>query len=432
MKTILGISAAALLAVGATAAEGQSNTQMTPEEIQARVDWVNEAEAQDFHFWRRWRDQPDQTAFRQPQTWYNPMILVDGGVSQPFFPRAEPGEPATIDPEAIAAASGYAMERETQAFMIYHRGKIRHAEFMEGFHESSPISSHSWVKTLHGIVAGFALADGDIESLDDPVENYIQEWKGDPRGQITVRQVLHNTTGLELPFGERGQGPQPYSKSMQLVEGTDIFGTVLSFELVDEPGKTFAHNNPNTQLAGMIIHRATGKNFAHYLGEKLWRPMGAQRGAMRLDGLEGNVISYCCFLSAPADWMRVAHLLMKDGRLPDGTQLLPDGWVDEMLTGSEPNPNYGFQIWTDTVHMERRPYYPSMPPNFANYHSEPFATDDLFYLDGGGKVRVWISPGLELIVLRMGYPPPRDKGFDEAFIPNMIIRGILQVERPPE
>lgn len=434
MNTGLRLAAAILIAAGAmglagaataAGAEEQPNTRMTAEEIQAKVDWVNEVEAEDFHFWRRWRDQPDQAAFRQPQTWYNPMILVDGGVSQPFFPSTGPDEPATIDPEAIAAASSYAMERETQAFMIYHKGKIRHAEFMEGFHESSPISSHSWVKTLHGIVAGFALADGDIESLDDPIENYIHEWKDDPRGQITVRQVLHNTTGLEPPFGDIGQAPQPYSKSMQLVEGSDIYGTVLSFELAEQPGASFAHNNPNTQLAGMIIHRATGRNFAHYLGEKLWRPLGAQRGAMRLDGLEGNVISYCCFLSAPADWMRIAHLLMNGGRLPDGAQLLPDGWVDEMLTGSEPNPNYGFQIWTDAVYMERRPYYPGMPTRFANYHSEPFAVDDLFYLDGGGKVRVWISPKLDLIVLRMGYPPPQAKGFDEAIIPNTIIRGIL-------
>ena len=419
------VAAAMLLALATAAAQDRPNTEMTPEEIAARVDWVNEVEAQDFHFWRRWRDQPDQAAFRQPQTWYNPMILVDGGVTQPFFPSAGPDEPATIDPEAISAASRYAMERETQAFMVYHQGKIRHTAFMEGFHESSPISSHSWVKTLHGIVAGFALADGDIESLDDPIENYIHEWKDDPRGKITVRQVLHNTTGLELPFGRIRTAPQPYSKGMQLVEGSDIYGTVLSFELANEPGTAFAHNNPNTQLAGMIIHRATGTNFAHYLGEKLWRPLGAQRGAMRLDGPDGNVISYCCFLSAPADWMRIAHLLMNDGRLPDGERLLPEGWVDEMLTGSEPNPNYGFQIWTDAVYMERRPYMPSMPLSFANYHSEPFAADDLFYLDGGGKVRVWISPALDLIVLRMGYPPPQDKGFDEAVIPNTIIRGIL-------
>ena len=424
-KTTTTLAALLLFAAAVLQGQAQPDASMTPEEIQARVDWVNDVESQDFHFWRRWRDRPDAAAFRQPQTWYNPMILVEGGVSQPFFPSAASDDPPTIAPEAIAAASRYAMERETQAFMVYHRGKIRHTAFMQGFHEASPISSHSWVKTLHGILAGFALADGDIGSLDDPVEEYIPEWQGDPRGQITVRQALHNTTGLELPFSMSDQGIQPYSKSMQIVEGSDVNATVLSFELAEEPGTAFAHNNPNTQLAGIILQRATGRNFAHYLADKLWRPMGAQGGAMRLDGIEGNVISYCCFLSAPADWMRVAHLLMKDGRLPDGEQLLPQGWIEEMLTGSEANPNYGFQIWTDAEYVERRPYFPGLPLEFANYHSEPFAVDDLFYLDGGGKVRVWISPKLDLIVLRMGYPPPSGMGFDESFIPNTIIRGLL-------
>ena len=237
-----------------------------------------------------------------------------------------------------------------------------------------------------------------------------------------MRQVLENTTGLEPPFDNPGQ---PWSKGVQLVDGPDVWETTLSFELEKEPGTAFAHNNPNTQLAGMILHRATGKNFADYLGEKLWKPLGAQRGALRLDGLNGNVISYCCFLSAPADWMRIAHLLKEDGKLPGGTRLLPVGWVDQMLAGSSANPNYGFQIWIDRVFQEKRPYYPDMPPQFANNHSEPFAVDDIFYLDGGGKVRIWISRKLDLIVLRMGYPPPEGMGFDESFLPNTIIRGLL-------
>ena len=278
------------------------------------------------------------------------------------------------------------------------------------------------MKTLHGIVAGFAVEDGDIASLDDSIETYLHEWKDDPRGKITVRQVLENRTGLAAPFDNPGQ---PWSLGIQSVEGSDIWGTTLKTPLDKEPGSAFAHNNPNTQLLGMIIQRATGKSFAAYLGEKLWKPMGAQRGALRKDSLGGNVISYCCFLSAPADWMRIAHLLKDDGKMPDGTQLLPEGWVDQMLAGSDVNPNYGFQIWIDRVFQEYRPYYPDMQPSFANTHSEPLAVDDFFYLDGGGKVRIWISRKLDLIVLRTGYPPPKGMGFDEPFLPNTIIRGIL-------
>lgn len=394
---------------------------MTPEQIQEKIDWVTEVEAQDFHFWRRWRDQPDQAAFRQTQDWYRPLVLVDGGL-RPYFPRAAADDAPTIDTAAVKAATDWAMERETSAFIIYHQGKIVHEAYMDGYHDTSPISSHSWVKTLHGILVGFAVADGDIASVDDPLGKYIEEWRDDPRGEITARQTLTNTTGLEYTFDNPGQ---PWSKGFQLVEGTDIVGTTLSFELAEEPGTTFAHNNPNTQLLGILIERATGQTFADYLGEKLWKPMGGQRGAMRLDGVRGNVISYCCYLAAPSDWIRIAHLLKQDGRLPDGTQLIPEGWVEEMLEGSEVNPNYGYQIWIDREFQAQRPYYPDFPPEFANTHSEPFAVDDLFYLDGGGKVRIWISRKLDLIVLRMGYPPPQGMGFDESFVPNTIIRGIL-------
>ena len=47
---------------------------MTPEQVQDRFDWVTEVENQDFQFWRRMRDQPDNTAFRQTQDWYSPMV----------------------------------------------------------------------------------------------------------------------------------------------------------------------------------------------------------------------------------------------------------------------------------------------------------------------------------------------------------------------
>ena len=396
-------------------------SDMTPEQIQEKIDWVNEVEAQDYEFWRRFRDQPDAGAFRQPQDWYNPMILVPGG-NQPFFPRADESDAPTISADALQAATKWAMERETQAFMIYHQGKIVHEAYMDGFHDTSLISSHSWVKTLHGVLAGFAIEDGDIDDLDDPVEKYITEWKGDPRGKITVRQVLTNTTGLAAPAGPFSQ---PWAEAIQFVEGSNINAVLLSLQLEKEPGSDFKHNNPNTQLSGMILERATGKNFAQYLGEKLWRPMGAQGGALRKDKIGGNVVTYCCYLSAPADWLRLAHLLKQDGKLLDGTQLLPDGWVDQMLEGSEANPNYGFKIWIDREFKEFRPYDPDMDHRFANTHSEPFAVDDLFYLDGGGKVRVWISRKLDLIVLRTGYPPPRGMGFDEPFLPNTIIRGIL-------
>ncbi|MDX2144030.1 MAG: serine hydrolase [Rhodospirillaceae bacterium] len=416
---------AAVCAPGLAFAQMPAPAPMPPEVaalIKQKMDWVKEVEAQDYNFWFRYANMPDQSQFRQGQEWYNPMALVDGGL-RPYLPTAAEGEAATIDAAALDKAGAYAMERETQAFIVYHQGKIRYQRYMPGYTDTSAISSHSWVKTLHGILFGFALADGKIKSLDEPVENYVTEWKDDPRGKITIRQMLWNTSGIE---DADIRNPDPITNlGIQMVEGSDVTGAALAHKLKSEPGTTFNHNNVTTQILGLILTRATGTRFDKYLSEKLWRPVGAQRGALRMDKpYNGNVVSYCCFLSAPSDWMRVAHLLMNDGKLPDGTQLLPKGWVAEMKKGSGPNPNYGLHIWVDAKFDKLRPYNPAMPTQFANTHSEPFAANDIFYFDGGGKVRIWMSPKLDLIVLRMGFPPPRGKDFDEAFMPNAVIRGI--------
>jgi CubicO group peptidase (beta-lactamase class C family) len=58
----------------------------------------------------------------------------------------------------------------------------------------------------------------------------------------------------------------------------------------------------------------------------------------------------------------------------------------------------------------------------VNVHSEPFAADDLFFLDGGAKMRVWMVPSLDLVVARFGSQPEQE--FDEAYLPNTVIRGI--------
>ena len=405
-----------------TIAWAQGSKPMTLEDIKKKLEWVREVEAQDFAFWQRYANMPDQSAFRQGQEWYNPMALVDGGLS-PYLPVAKTSESATIDPAALEKAAAYATARETQAFIVYHKGKIRYQRYMDGYTDTSAISSHSWVKTLHGILFGFALSDGKIKSLDEPVDTHITEWKGDPRGKITIRQMLHNTSGIE-DADLRNIDPLT-NLGLQMVEGSNVTAAVLGHKLKDQPGTAFSHNNVTTQILGLILTRATGVRFDKYLSDKLWRPVGAQRGALRMDKTyNGNVISYCCFLSAPSDWMRVAHLLLKDGKLADGTQLLPVGWVAEMKKGSVPNPNYGLHIWVDAKFEKLRPYIPTMPAAFHNTLSEPFAVDDMFYFDGGGKVRIWMSPKLDLIVLRMGFPPPKGMDFDEAFMPNTIIRGI--------
>ena len=53
--------------------------------------------------------------------------------------------------------------------------------------------------------------------------------------------------------------------------------------------------------------------------------------------------------------------------------------------------------------------------------SEAPATPDVFAVEGDGGNRLWLVPSLEIAILRIGRSA--DAGWDEARIPNLIVRG---------
>lgn len=54
----------------------------------------------------------------------------------------------------------------------------------------------SLAKPMSVIAVGRAMAEGHIDSLDEPAANYFQEWRGTPRAAITVRHLLGMRSGL--------------------------------------------------------------------------------------------------------------------------------------------------------------------------------------------------------------------------------------------
>jgi hypothetical protein len=58
-------------------------------------------------------------------------------------------------------------------------------------------------------------------------------------------------------------------------------------------------------------------------------------------------------------------------------------------------------------------------------HGAPYLADDLFLFDGNANQVVYIVPSLDLIILRVGDPPPREPEWDNAILPNLIMSGII-------
>ena len=52
-----------------------------------------------------------------------------------------------------------------------------------------------------------------------------------------------------------------------------------------------------------------------------------------------------------------------------------------------------------------------------------FAARDVVRLEAAGKQRLCMVPSLKLVILRLGSEPGAEQGWDEAMIPDSIIRG---------
>jgi CubicO group peptidase (beta-lactamase class C family) len=367
--------------------------------------------ASDWGYWHRWLSRP-ANMMEPPDEFYRPVAIVRGAPA-PFFP-AEPPEATTVAPEALERAATWAEQHDSSALLVWHDGRVVLERYWRGLTPDRLFTGRSMSKTLAPLLVGFAIADGKIGGVDDPLAKYLPEWAGDARGRITLRQLLQNTAGLEEP----PLVSSPFNKGMQLTLGTDFARVALSFRPIAPPGERFSINNVNSQLLGVVLERATGQPFEDYLSSKIWAPIGAGDGELYMDRDGGMPATYCCYRATPRDWLRLGAMLASDGRAGE-RQVVPAEWLREMRTGSRANPYYGYSLWLGAPPDGKRRYSPDS--KFAVGQSEPFASEDLYFLEGGGFRTLWIVPSRRLAILRLGY---MSKDWDTAAIPNAILRGL--------
>lgn len=340
-----------------------------------------------------------------------PLERVRGGKAVPL-PSAGPAQ-RSIRPEALEAATAYVRTFKTQSLLIWQGGKLQLEWYGPGYDAKSVSSPASMMKPVMAMATGVAIDRGYIRSVDEPVANYLREWKADPRGSITIRQVLQMATGLK----KDGSASKP-GRGADLMLGTHLEQTLLETEAAEPPGLHFDYNNVNSGLMALILERATRRRYADWLSQAIWRPIGAGDARVWLDRPGGLARSYCCLVTTARDWVR-AGLLVKDRGRANGRQVVSAAWIDAMGAGSPLNPNFGFQIWRASPYVKARGYGSGeAAPSIAE---APFAAEDMVFFDGAVGQRVYISRKHDLVIVRIGASAP---GWDDSRLPNLILAGL--------
>lgn len=366
-------------------------------------------------FERRWQSlaQGGYEPLTIPTDWYDPVSPVAG---QPTPVVQTSASDVGIAPTALDAAAAWAAAQNSTALLVARDGKLVFERYWQGSGRDTRFNPQSMSKTVLALLVGIAIERGEIGSVEDPVERYITQWRGQARGAITLRQMLWMATGLEQGDAGMGYAVSPENPIVRHSLGSDFTRLLLSLQPVAAPGASFDYNNQVNQLLGMVLERATGEDYETQLSQRLWQPLGLADAAIPLDREGGMALTSCCILSRPVDWLRIGALFTSGGRY-GGRQVVPESWIAQMIAPSPAYRGYGYQVWVGDQQIggERPPRVPLVP-----WQSEPFAAPRIVILHGHGGQRVYAMPDKGIVIVRAARQWP--DAWDDALLPNVIWR----------
>jgi CubicO group peptidase (beta-lactamase class C family) len=233
------------------------------------------------------------------------------------------------------------------------------------------------------------LVDEGKVNVDDPVEKYLPEFKGQqvnvstdpahpelkvPRHPILVREVLSHTSGL--PFKSDIE-----KSTLDVLSLETRVKSYAKTPLLFEPGTKSKYANVGINTAGRIVETVSGMSFERFLDERIFKPLGmtdttfypSKSQIERLaksykpnatkDGLEETTIGQLKYplddperrpmpaggLFSTAHDLFIFYRMMANNGVFNGKRILSEKSVKTMTSdqSGEANSHYGFGFGTD-------------------------------------------------------------------------------------
>ena len=268
--------------------------------------------------------------------------------------RAEPGAPLPAGP-ALELSEVRAADDPTRSLaalpernhvtglVILHRGRIVHESYPGRFaSRSARFQLFSLTKSVTSLLVGIAHAEGDIPDLDGTVEAYLPELAGSAFAPVTIRQLLDMTSGVGGAEDWTDPDAIIHRYERAVMNGGSVFEVIRTAPRLAAPGARFNYSTIDTHVLGWVLEAAVGEPLAEILGEKLWRPIGAESDAFyflsRADprsALGGGSLN-----ATLRDLARVGLLVARGGSW-EGRQVVPREWIEACRDGGRPGLGVG-------------------------------------------------------------------------------------------
>ena len=170
------------------------------------------------------------------------------------------------------------------------------------------------------------------------------EWcaPADPRGRITVEDLLRMRSGLQ--FDETYSNPSSDVVRM-LFACPDAAAFAAAQPLVCEPGTQWNYSSGTTNILSAIVRATVGEaDYLTFPGRALFDPVGMPSAVMEPDA-SGTFVASSFMLASARDWARFGQLYLQDG-VWNGRRILPEGWVEFSVRPTpQSDGRYGAHWW---------------------------------------------------------------------------------------
>ncbi|MDE2410748.1 MAG: serine hydrolase [Sphingomonadales bacterium] len=325
-----------------------------------------------------------------------------------------PAAPPPLDPAALAAVvedPGVDRERlaravdalfttpetaETRAVLVLKDGRIVAERYAAPYHQNTRFVSWSMAKTVTGVMIGMLVSDGRLR-LDETAPVPAWQRPGDPRGEITLRQLLQMRSGLRHVEAEGAPYKTDTARMLFLDGRDDMAAFAEAPPLEAEPGTKWKYSSATTVILSDLAARSLTPSsdpaerrrvVQDYLRNRIFEPLGMKSAIPEFDAA-GTLIGGSLIHATARDWSRFGEFLRHHGAVK-GAQLIPTTWITFMTQPSPRNPGYGAQLWLNR---------PQVDDGHVEWPGLPAST---FSMNGHLGQFVVVSPAQGVTVVRLG------------------------------
>ncbi|MEE4305061.1 MAG: serine hydrolase [Wenzhouxiangella sp.] len=221
----------------------------------------------------------------------------------------------------------------------------------------------SVVKSYLSTLAALAVERGLIDSLHDPVADYVTDGKfaGEHNSGITWHHLLQQTSDWSGTLWDTPDwADRPVGDNVEEWRNREMH----------EPGTHFKYNDVRVNLLAYSLLQVFRKPLPVVLRDAIMRPIGASNtwrwhgyenswitlDARRIQSVSGGGHFGGGLFISTEDHARYGLLFLNRGAW-DGQRLIPDAWFDQLRQPTDARPDYGYMWWLNTG-KERIPAAP--------------------------------------------------------------------------